>query len=75
MPSFLPDDLQPVGLRDKHAYAFTIGTLNEESTQDLVDQIYTFLLPKTRIVGEDRVRAGNRGVRSGDGGMSCSREG
>lgn len=39
MRSFLPDYLQPVRLRDKQAYAFTIGTLNEKPVQDFVDQV------------------------------------
>lgn len=39
MSSFLPDDLQPIRPRDKHAYAFTIGTLNAEPVQGSIDQV------------------------------------
>jgi hypothetical protein len=39
LPDFLPDNLLSAGLREEHAYVFTIGMLNEEPVQDFVDQV------------------------------------
>lgn len=39
MANASPENLQPGNLRDKYAYAFTIGLLNEEPVQDFIDRV------------------------------------